>query len=830
MATRKTNTNNSTRNTTAKKKRKSKKRKPSLKARLTTFKDRVVTIIKDARLHRVLGLSFWLLALFLTIAFVSYIFNWGIDQSNVKGSSMSFLLERGVETQNTLGRFGSFLAHLFFYKWFGIASFVLIFVAVMTGAKLLFDQTKFKLLKVFQYSFLFIILCSTILGFFFSGEESGFPFAGGFGNYVSGWLISFLGFVGTGLLLLFLLAIVLVLIFDLSFSADSLTNNALVRSFKRLNNRLKQINISDWFSSKNKKETNLKTEGIFEDNSNSGNTNSDILDVPEIAGKSSIFGSKSTKNGVADKTKKNGKTKVSKKLFAEDGVVSGTNLYDPKLDLSNYKKPELDLLDLYGRDLYEEATIQVSKTELKRNKERIVETLGNYNIEIDSIKATPGPTVTLYEIVPAPGVRISKIRNLEDDIALSLAALGIRIIAPMPGKGTVGIEVPNEKKEIVSLRGILSSDKFQNSGMDLPVALGRTISNDCFVADLAKMPHLLLAGATGQGKSVCLNCILLSLLYSKHPAELKLVLIDPKKVELSLFNMIEKHFLAALPDEEEAIVTDTKKVINTLNALCIEMDSRYDLLKKAQVRNIKGYNTKFTQRKLNPEKGHRYLPYFVLVVDEFADLMMTAGKEVEMPLARLAQLARAVGIHLVIATQRPTVNIITGTIKANFPVRVAFRVTSKIDSRTILDTGGANQLIGRGDMLVSIGPEVIRLQGAFVDTPEVEKIAEYIGKQQGYTEYFELPEYEGESSGASGNGNLEFDDLFEEAAHIIVQHQQGSTSLLQRRLKLGYNRAGRLMDQLEASGIVGPNVGSKAREVYILDAFELEEFLAKIKG
>ena len=504
--------------------------------------------------------------------------------------------------------------------------------------------------------------------------------------------------------------------------------------------------------------------------------------------------------------------------------------FDPTLDLSKYTKPNVELLDKYGRDLYEEDVLAVSREELERNKEQIVETLSNYKIEISKITATPGPTVTLYEIIPAAGIRISRIRNLEDDIALSLAALGIRIIAPMPGKGTIGIEVPNQKKEIVSLRSLIASDKFQNTKMELPIALGKTISDGNFIADLAKMPHLLMAGATGQGKSVCLNSILVSLLYKKHPAELKIVMIDPKKVELSLYEYIEKHFLAKLPNAEEAIVTDTKKVINTLNALCIEMDMRYDLLKRAYVRNLREYNGKFRSRKLNPEKGHRFLPYIVLVIDEFADLIMTAGKEVEMPIARLAQLARAVGIHLVIATQRPTVNIITGTIKANFPVRVAFRVTSKIDSRTILDTGGANQLIGKGDMLLSIGGDIVRLQGAFVDTPEVERISEYISQQQSYPQAFLLPEYVDDDDKNIGTvGDITFDDLFDEAAHIIVQHQQGSTSLLQRRLKLGYNRAGRIIDQLEAVGVVGPHIGSKAREVYIPDAFELENLLENLR-
>jgi S-DNA-T family DNA segregation ATPase FtsK/SpoIIIE len=499
--------------------------------------------------------------------------------------------------------------------------------------------------------------------------------------------------------------------------------------------------------------------------------------------------------------------------------------YDPTLDLPHFRFPTVDLLEEYGS-----GNITINKAELEENKDKIVNTLKNYSIQIDSIKATVGPTVTLYEIVPAPGVRISKIKNLEDDIALSLSALGIRIIAPIPGRGTIGIEVPNQQPEVVSMKSILTSEKFAKTPFDLPIGLGKTISNETFVADLAKMPHLLMAGATGQGKSVGLNAILVSLLYKKHPAELKFVLVDPKKVELTLFNKIERHYLAKLPGEEEAIITDTKKVVNTLNSLCIEMDNRYELLKAASVRTIKEYNAKFKARRLSPHDGHRFLPYIVLVVDEFADLIMTAGKEVELPIARLAQLARAIGIHLIIATQRPSVNIITGTIKANFPARIAFRVSSKVDSRTILDSGGAEQLIGRGDMLLSSGSDLIRLQCAFVDTPEVEKLTEYIGEQRGYPEAFELPEYEG----GDGEGKSDFDvndkdSLFEDAARMVVMHQQGSASLLQRKLKLGYNRAGRLIDQLESAGIVGPNEGSKARQVLIPDEVSLERFLENMK-
>ena len=483
--------------------------------------------------------------------------------------------------------------------------------------------------------------------------------------------------------------------------------------------------------------------------------------------------------------------------------------------------PGIDLLHDHG-----DGKIKVNKEELEANKNRIVNTLENYNIKIQSIKATIGPTVTLYEIVPAPGVRISKIKNLEDDIALSLAALGIRIIAPIPGKGTIGIEVPNQNPDVVSMRTVIASEKFQNADYDLPVVMGKTISNEIFAFDLAKMPHLLMAGATGQGKSVGLNAVLTSLLYKKHPSQLKFVLVDPKKVELTLFNKIERHFLAKLPDSEDAIITDNQKVIHTLNSLCIEMDERYELLKNAFVRNIKEYNAKFVARKLNPENGHKYLPYIVLVIDEFADLIMTAGKEVETPIARLAQLARAIGIHLIIATQRPSTNIITGSIKANFPARIAFRVTTGIDSRTILDSGGAEQLIGRGDMLLSTGSDLVRLQCAFVDTPEVEKLTEFIGSQRAYPDAFLLPEYIDENATAIGDvDKSDRDVLFEDAARLIVQHQQGSASLLQRKLKLGYNRAGRIVDQLEAAGIIGQFEGSKARQVLITDEMSLEQLL-----
>ena len=495
--------------------------------------------------------------------------------------------------------------------------------------------------------------------------------------------------------------------------------------------------------------------------------------------------------------------------------------YDPTLELSSYKFPNIDLLYDYGS-----GEININKEELEANKQRIVDTLGNYNIGITSVTATIGPTITLYEIVPEAGIRIAKIKNLEDDIALSLAAEGIRIIAPIPGKGTVGIEVPNQNPTTVSMSTVLKSDKFQNSNMDLPIAFGKTISNETFVVDLAKMPHLLMAGATGQGKSVGLNVILASLLYKKHPSQIKFVLVDPKKVELTLFNKIERHFLAKLPDTEEAIITDTKKVVNTVNSLCIEMDQRYDLLKNAMCRNLKEYNTKFIARKLNPNEGHRYLPYIILVIDEFADLIMTAGKEIETPISRLAQLARAIGIHLIVATQRPSVNVITGIIKANFPARAAFRVTSRIDSRTILDAGGADQLIGKGDMLISTGNDLTRLQCAFIDTPEAEKICDFIGSQRAYPEAYLLPEYIGDTEGTGNDADLDNRDaLFENAARLVVSQQTGSTSNIQRRMKIGYNRAGRIIDELEAAGVVGPFEGSKARQVLIKNEIELDELI-----
>jgi len=632
-------------------------------------------------------------------------------------------------------------------------------------------------------------------------------FGGVFGHEASAWLIGLVGQPGTVLLLIFVLVSFLII-----------------------------INLIPLFNKK--KDKDLQAEGNSADISGN-NPKEDMYNTQEFAiqpeeeeikpaPEDNDFEAVTPPTPVKPAPDKEVELTIEKTPQEEAGSQKGTvkgsldTPYDPTLDLPDYKYPKLDLLSDYYSD-----NVPVSKEELEQNKNRIVETLNNYAIRIDKIKATIGPAVTLYEIIPAPGVRISKIKNLEDDIALSLSAMGIRIIAPIPGKGTIGIEVPNMKPEIVSIKSLLSSDKFRNTTFELPIALGKTISNESYIVDLTRMPHILMAGATGQGKSVGLNAILLSLLYKKHPSQVKFVLVDPKKVELTLFSKIERHFLARLPDSEESIITDTRKVVRTLNSLGLEMDHRYELLKSAQVRNIKEYNAKFISRHLNPEDDHRFLPYIVVVVDEFADLIMTAGREIENPITRLAQLARATGIHLVIATQRPSVNIITGTIKANFPARFAYRVISKVDSRTILDNSGADQLVGKGDMLISTGNDLTRVQCAFVDTPEVEKVTDFIGSQRGYPEAFSLPEYYDESD-EQEKGDFDAnarDELFEDAARIIVQHQQGSTSLLQRKLKLGYNRAGRIIDQLEAARIVGPFEGSKAREVLVANEMALEQFL-----
>ena len=805
--------------------------------------------LQNGRLVKIIGLFFIIVALYFFIAFTSYIFTWQEDQSYVidanGGWSNLFKTVEELESsgvsnplvENWLGKFGALLSHQFIYEWFGIASFLFVFAFFIIGYRMLFKVKIFAIEKALAYSLFFLLFISLCFGFghaFFSKVPHFLE--GEFGYWTNQLLVAQIGQAGVGGLILFLGLTVLIIAYNIDFKIperkkEVYLDNEVPDYVSEIReevaqNRAKveapeqvEFSINDRFKKEPKKEQNIVLTPNRLDNQE--------LSVEEVIAtplaKNVMLTPTVTEEPVAEPTFT---VEKSEEEVKADGLVEQFGNYDEKLDLSGYQYPNLNLLEDYGSN-----KISVNAEELEANKNKIVETLNHYNIEIDKIKATIGPTVTLYEIIPAPGVRISKIKNLEDDIALSLAALGIRIIAPMPGKGTIGIEVPNQHPEMVSMRSILNTEKWAQNTMDLPIALGKTISNEVFIADLAKMPHLLVAGATGQGKSVGINAILVSLLFKKHPAQLKFVLVDPKKVELTLFNRIERHFLAKLPGEADAIITDTKKVVNTLNSLCIEMDQRYDLLKDAQVRNLKEYNDKFIKRKLNPNNGHRFLPFIVLVVDEFADLMMTAGKEVEAPIARLAQLARAIGIHLVLATQRPSVNIITGTIKANFPARLAFRVLSKIDSRTILDSGGADQLIGRGDMLLSTGSDLIRLQCAFVDTPEVDRISEFIGNQRGYPDAYQLPEYIDEN-GEGSKADFDPDDrdpLFEEAAQLIVTHQQGSTSLIQRKMKLGYNRAGRIIDQLEAAGVVGPFEGSKAREVLLPDQYALEQFLDTLK-
>lgn len=797
--------------------------------------------LNDGRYAKIAGLFLLILSVFFLIAFTSYLFTWQEDQSYVSPANGGWhnlfktqqeLIDNGLKNpvvENWLGKFGALLSNQFIFQWFGVASFIFVFVFFIVGYRLLFKVRLYPLGKTTAYSLFLLIFTSVALGFFhaFFSDVPHF-LEGNFGFWTNRLMDAQVGQAGTAGILVFAALTVLIIAYNIDFKIPS-------RRKKELN-----LDVVDQVAPEvyEREEDYLSRPVEWPKNGNRMKDDEKKMEEPVL--ETPVFHepmvlkpepSASHEPEFEDEIPLTIDTARPTNVLnieqADDDkakeLVAQFGIYDHKLELASYKLPTLDLLENYGSN-----KITVNSEELEANKNKIVETLNHYNIEIDKIKATIGPTVTLYEIIPAPGVRISKIKNLEDDIALSLAALGIRIIAPMPGKGTIGIEVPNQNPEMVSMRSILSTEKFQNTTMDLPIALGKTISNEVFIADLAKMPHLLVAGATGQGKSVGINAILVSLLYKRHPAELKFVLVDPKKVELTLFRKIERHFLAKLPDESDAIITDTKKVVNTLNSLCIEMDQRYDLLKDAGVRNLKEYNQKFVNRKISDPEKHRYLPFIVLVVDEFADLMMTAGKEVEMPIARLAQLARAVGIHLVIATQRPSVNIITGTIKANFPSRLAFRVLSKIDSRTILDAGGADQLIGRGDMLLSTGSDLIRLQCAFVDTPEVEKISDYIGNQKGYPTALLLPEYFGE--GESGSSAKEFDPddrdpMFEEAARLIVMHQQGSTSLIQRKLKLGYNRAGRIIDQLEAAGIVGPFEGSKARDVLFSDEYSLERHL-----
>lgn len=756
----------------------------------------------------ILGSFLIFFGLALLIAFASFLFNWQADQS-----TLSQLENREVETQNLLSKFGAAISDFFIFDGFGIAAFAIAFLTIVTGIYFFLSLKKKPLFHYWFWGLLVMIWLSVFFGFF---AEQNALLGGTVGYEMNDYLQDYLGFTGTILLLGFLLIVYLV-------SRFKLTPEKVINAFKNT-----KKDISEDFSSassssvsedvKVKKPSEEKEEEI---RLKPVSPEPEKPKTPQPAPEKVVIQSQEDPDDVAMEVETAQEEEVEDNLSKK--LVEDYGEFDPTLELKNYQFPTLELLKDHNAN---GGGITINQEELEENKNRIVDTLKNYKIDIAQIKATVGPTVTLYEIIPEAGIRISKIKSLEDDIALSLSALGIRIIAPIPGKGTIGIEVPNKNATMVSMRSVIASPKFQNAEMELPMALGKTISNETFVVDLAKMPHLLMAGATGQGKSVGLNAILTSLLYSKHPAEVKFILVDPKKVELTLFNKIERHYLAKLPDTEEAIITDNTKVINTLNSLCIEMDNRYELLKDAMVRNIKEYNTKFKARKLNPENGHKFLPYIVLVVDEFADLIMTAGKEVETPIARLAQLARAIGIHLIIATQRPSVNVITGIIKANFPARIAFRVTSKIDSRTILDSQGADQLIGKGDMLFTQGNTLLRLQCAFVDTPEVDKITEFIGSQKAYSDAYHLPEYSGEESGTSLDIDVgDRDNLFREAAEVIVIAQQGSASLLQRKLKLGYNRAGRIIDQLEAAGVVGPFEGSKARQVLVQDIEGLNQLL-----
>jgi S-DNA-T family DNA segregation ATPase FtsK/SpoIIIE len=824
----------------ATKKRISKKEDSSEKL-VTEKEDPIIvgTLLKDERTYKILGISLLFLCIFLFVAMTSYLFTWTEDQDKIRDAGIRILLPNTLEIANQLGSLGAYIAFVFFELGFGIASYLFCSLLFILGVNLLFDQTIFSVARNLRYLVIGLVVVSTSASFF--GSSAQFNWGGAVGNYVSAWLLAVLGWWGTFALICLSVILYLVWRFNPSLSwpikdkkdlspeekMTGLTESATVLP-EELQPRLDLMKseatqeyqpdqVDSGKSRKDKKSDELQPLELVhrgEDDHDLFNEEDDVLPL-EMA----------TISPDLEPLVELKPAELPKPVVKDAATVITSPKFDPIADLKGYKYPSLDLLAQHSGE-----KIVMDQHELEANKNQIMRTLKNYDIDIQKIFATVGPTVTLYEIVPAAGVRISRIKNLEDDIALSLSALGIRIIAPIPGKGTIGIEVPNVKKSIVGMRSLLASEKFQKNDHALPIALGKKIDNENFIVDLATMPHLLMAGATGQGKSVGLNAILVSLLYKKHPSQLKFVLVDPKKVELSLYRIIEKHFLAKLPGDDDAIITDTRKVVNTLNALCIEMDERYDLLKDAGCRNIREYNEKFASRRLNPQKGHKFLPFIVLVIDEFADLIMTAGKEIETPIARLAQLARAIGIHLIVATQRPSVNIITGTIKANFPARIAFKVSSKVDSRTILDIGGAEQLIGRGDMLVSYQGEVTRVQCVFVDTPEVEKVAEFIGEQQGYPSAFELPEVIDEKE--LEDRELDFtsrDPLFNEAATLIVQNQMGSTSMIQRRLKLGYNRAGRLMDQLEASGIVGPSKGSKVREVLFKSEYELEQFLKSIE-
>ncbi len=842
------------------------RKKTRQKAKVSRFPK----FLKDERLPKIGGILCWLTAAFLSIAFLSYFYTWKVDQDKVLKYSWQVIFEGDLTVSNWLGRLGAITSNFFIYWGIGIPSIVFIILFLRLGYVLIKKKSIFKFLFTAINYLIIACFASLILEFIFSSSE--FAWGGAFGSSTFIWLSRFLGTMGLFFLIIGLSFMLIVWFFNPTMpQLQAITTGKVnVASLKNLfvGSLSEDVDIKEK-KKKNPSVTTSKSDDGWDDITSSQAT--DINTANEAVTKTEIEAQTQEdpiKTGdmleldfpvTSTPTKKKKHTSNADAEFEIDitgGSSTEDNLnpveahpfdvlekseeeakkshfgldtpFDPRAELAGYTFPDVELLNDY-----DELKVEIDHDELKAKKDQIVTTLEHYNIRIEKIRATIGPTVTLYEIVPAPGIKISKIKNLEDDIALSLAALGIRIIAPIPGKGTIGIEVPNKKPQIVSLKEVLKSPKYTDTKMDLPIALGKTISNEVFVADLAKMPHLLIAGATGQGKSVGINTILMSLLYKKHPSELKLVLVDPKRVELPIYADIEKHFLAKLPDEAESIITDTTKVVHTINSLCIEMDNRYGLLQKARVRNLKEYNKKFIERKLNPNDGHMHLPYIVLIIDEFADLIMTAGKEVELPIGRLAQLARAVGIHLIVATQRPSVKIITGLIKANFPARLAFKVTSNVDSRTILDGKGAEQLIGRGDMLLSVGgTSMIRLQCAFVDTPEVEDVIGEISTQQGFSTPYLLPEFKGDDDGAGGSNGLTWSDLdpmFEDAARLIVGNQQGSTSMIQRKLSLGYNRAGRIMDQMEALGIVGAARGSKPREVLFFSEMELDAFIETMK-
>jgi S-DNA-T family DNA segregation ATPase FtsK/SpoIIIE len=816
---------NTYRSTTFKKPEKEKKGKSSKSQSKFSF-----SFFTDPRFRLAFGFFLVVASLFLFTAFVSYLFTGKADQSVIAALMTTGVLDSGQETQNWLGLGGAITSHYMVFRWMGISAFFVPPLLFLLGFKMAFQR---ELLPAFSVFILFLfagLWLSLLLGYLthsIAGVNEVSFLSGGLGYELARLADGLLGW-GT-----FLFLILSLFVFIIYFFNVTAINAFKVKDPKPMGNDAILADGVRAPSAYTEESDNWPVVSKEDPFTNSAPLTVAPLPLPVNEIKLDVEPAKLEKIEKPLRKEEPKKIIEDLKLTVEEvkaektaaQLVEEKGFYDPTLELGTYRFPPLELLNEY-----DQVGVQVTQEELNQNKDKIIETLVNFKISIQSIKATIGPTVTLYEIVPDPGIKISRIKNLEDDIALSLAALGIRIIAPIPGKGTIGIEVPNKNREMVGIRSVLSTEKFQKTDKELPIAIGKTISNEVLVIDLAKMPHLLVAGATGQGKSVGLNVILTSLLYKKHPSQLKFVLVDPKKVEMSLFSKIERHYLAKLPNSEEAIITDTRKVVHTLNSLCIEMENRYEILKDAGAKNLKEYNAKFVTRKLNPNEGHRFLPYIVLVIDELADLMMTAGKEVETPIARLAQLARAIGIHLVVATQRPSVNVITGVIKANFPARLSFRVTAKVDSRTILDSGGADQLIGMGDMLLSSGSDIIRLQSPFVDTPEIDKVVEFISMQRGYDSAYMLPEFEGEDEGGAAEIDLsERDALFEEAARLIVRHQQGSTSLIQRKMKLGYNRAGRLIDQLEAAGIVGAFEGSKAREVLIKDEMSLEQLLNVLK-